>query len=459
MLSGVDITWYRIEGIYYQGNAFNLSNLEDGEYVIRWGSRDNLGHSEVESNITVILDTRPPVTILDIGDPQHRELATEILNVTDTTPFNLTSNDQYSGVNIVWYTIDGVYFQGTSFILEGYDDGLHTIVYGSKDNLDNEEAGTTMIVNLDTSPPTTQISYSGKRFRSNPDDILNVTDATTYTLTSSDMYTIVSLTWYTIDGSYHKGSEFTLAGQPDGYHTITYGSVDILQNNESGSSVVVYLDNSPPDVSIVVGWPSYVQDNITHIRFSTPITLYAVDAGANNSVIYYSVDGGEKFYEYDTEFTVLSTTVSILFNGVDILDNWAAETSFPVIIDIIDTDGDGTYNFEDTDDDGDGLLDIEEDVNNNGIVDVDETDPLKKDTDGDGHDDKSDKYPLDETKWREPVKWTSIPVAGDMDPVVCFSLLIVFIIILVILIWFLRQRRIEKAKESFGKEPEDEEDK
>ena len=453
-LSGIEITWYRIDSLYNQGDSFNLSGVDDGEHTIYWGSRDNLGHSETQSNITVILDSRPPVTTLDIGSPQHRGLATETLNVSGTTPFTLTPNDQYSGVFVTWYTIDGIYFEGTEFTLDGYGDGLHTLGYGSRDNLDNEEAVSTIVINLDVSPPTTEISSSGKKFRSNPEDILNATDDTTFTLTSVDFHTEVSLTWYTIDGSYYQDSEFTLNGHPDGFHTITYGSQDILQNNESANSMVVYLDNSPPEISIVVGWPSYVQDNITHIRFSTPIRLYVTDAGANNSVIYYSVDGGEKFFEYETEFFVLSSTTAILFNGVDILDNWATETSFEVVIDITDTDGDGTYNFEDTDDDGDGLLDTEEDVNGNGIVDEDETDPLNEDTDGDGHNDKEDKYPLDETRWREPVKWTNIPIAGDMEPAVCFSLLIVLIIILVILIWFLRQRRIAKAKESFGKEPD-----
>jgi hypothetical protein len=402
----------------------------------------------------VILDTRPPVTNRDIGSPQHRELATEILNVTGSTQFTLLASDQYSGVFTTRYSIDDVPFEGTGFVLDGYDDGVHTIRYRSEDNLGNVETETTLVVNLDTTPPTTQITLTGKRFRSNPDDIMNVTNATAFTLTSTDFHTEVSLTWYTIDGSYFEGSEFSIRGYADGLHTITYGSEDSLNNNESGNILIVYLDNTPPTISVVVGWPSYVSDDVVHVRFSTPFTLYATDLGANNSVIYYSVDGGEKFFEYEGEFTVQSTTTAILFNGVDVLENWGPESSYTVIVDVVDTDGDGEYNFEDTDDDGDGLLDTEEDINGNGIVDVDETDPLKEDTDGDGHDDKSDKYPLDETKWREPVKWTNIPIAGDMDPVVCFSLLIVFIIILVILIWFLRQRRIAKAKESFDKEPD-----
>ncbi len=69
----------------------------------------------------------------------------------------------------------------------------------------------------------------------------------------------------------------------------------------------------------------------------------------------------------------------------------------PAVAYYIDTDGDGLADFyeikhalfggvaeEGADWDGDGLSDIVEDVNGNGIVDVGETDPYNYDTDGDG---------------------------------------------------------------------------
>jgi len=59
-----------------------------------------------------------------------------------------------------------------------------------------------------------------------------------------------------------------------------------------------------------------------------------------------------------------------------------------------DTDGDGIGNLTDDDDDNDGLTDQRE--NELG------TDPLKRDTDGDGHNDADDAYPLDPSRWQEP---------------------------------------------------------
>jgi len=59
-----------------------------------------------------------------------------------------------------------------------------------------------------------------------------------------------------------------------------------------------------------------------------------------------------------------------------------------------DNDTDGQGDNGDLDDDNDGLSDIQEDING--------TDPLLADSDGDGVDDKNDYYPLDPTKGEPP---------------------------------------------------------
>ena len=54
------------------------------------------------------------------------------------------------------------------------------------------------------------------------------------------------------------------------------------------------------------------------------------------------------------------------------------------------------HHFIGLDDDGDGLLDIAEDANGNGVVDAGETDPLLADTDGDGVNDVAVGAPKDD---------------------------------------------------------------
>jgi len=75
-----------------------------------------------------------------------------------------------------------------------------------------------------------------------------------------------------------------------------------------------------------------------------------------------------------------------VFDGLDALPLDPTETK--------DVDDDGIGDNVDTDDDDDGLLDTEEDLNGNGLVNPGETDPQNPDTDGDGVSDSIDALPL-----------------------------------------------------------------
>lgn len=73
-----------------------------------------------------------------------------------------------------------------------------------------------------------------------------------------------------------------------------------------------------------------------------------------------------------------------------------------------DTDGDGRGDACDLDDDNDGLLDSEEDLDNSQTVDLGETDPLDADTDDDGYDDG-----MEVTHSSNPLDDGSVPAHGN----------------------------------------------
>ncbi|MDG6224835.1 MAG: FG-GAP-like repeat-containing protein [Candidatus Thermoplasmatota archaeon] len=104
-------------------------------------------------------------------------------------------------------------------------------------------------------------------------------------------------------------------------------------------------------------------------------------------------------------------------------------------VEYIDTDGDGIPDIWDDDIDGDGLLNIEEDKNRNGLVDPGETDPRNPDTDGDGVIDSLDYAPLDPTKWKAERR--------DLLPswIVWLVIFLVILLFLIVgLIFVLKQR-------------------
>jgi outer membrane protein assembly factor BamB len=131
-----------------------------------------------------------------------------------------------------------------------------------------------------------------------------------------------------------------------------------------------------------------------------------VDASLTNGVRYY-------YYVEAIDVSDLSSESSDIEDGMP----------------DIDTDGDGKPNYEDDDDDGDGLLDTQEIEKG--------TDPLLKDTDGDGHDDAEDYYPTNADKWQKPED-------GGL-PILLLLLPIIVVIVLLLLFVILKKRKPESV--------------
>jgi parallel beta-helix repeat protein len=105
----------------------------------------------------------------------------------------------------------------------------------------------------------------------------------------------------------------------------------------------------------------------------------------------------------------------------------------------LDTDSDGIGNFKDSDDDNDGLSDIDELEKG--------TEPLNNDTDGDNYNDSEDAYPLDPKLW-EPVNKKKDKNEQNIDQLIFIIFLIVFLLILFLI---LIPKMVKKRKKNENK--------
>ncbi|MCK5560622.1 MAG: putative Ig domain-containing protein, partial [Thermoplasmata archaeon] len=105
----------------------------------------------------------------------------------------------------------------------------------------------------------------------------------------------------------------------------------------------------------------------------------------------------------------------------------------------LDTDGDGSpdgdeanaHPWMDADDDGDGVSDSDE----HGIG----TDPLLKDTDGDGYSDDLDEFPLDDKRW-EKAKSTQDSDEDDSWIGILISIMVIIIVVILLFIFIIKPR-------------------
>jgi len=239
--SGINSTIYRICNTTYDSDwkvytsPFSLSDLTDGEYTVNYRSDDNSGNCEPYRNQSLYLDTSPPNTSLAAGYPQY---ASGVTYVTQGTTFTLDAIDAGSGVQSMFYRVEG---QGSDYLryqspfsLVSLSDGNYTITYFSVDRLNNTEATKSMFVFVDSTAPVTTCSPREGDYSQSMTVSLSVTDVGSGA--NETFYKIGQGTWIRYTGEFN----ITSSGQ----YNISFYSVDQLGNAEQPWSLK-YVISAP----------------------------------------------------------------------------------------------------------------------------------------------------------------------------------------------------------------------
>jgi len=249
-LSGLESTWYTIDGGFWNPyvNPFKIS--EEGYHIIEAYSFDWAGNREKPSKIAEFkIDAKLPVTTHEFDG---------ILGETGwfIGPVNVTlsARDAMSGVNYTMYKINGgVVWQEylSPFVVS--EDGTYTIYFYSVDLAGNKEEtnNATFKIEFDKIPPVTTHTFEGVLGK-NGWHVSNVV----IEITAEDNAAGVDYTNYTIDGDewtkrQHTGP-FTVIVPEDGNYILSYYSVDKVKNNERV--------NGPFDLNIDKTSPTIVLD-------------------------------------------------------------------------------------------------------------------------------------------------------------------------------------------------------
>jgi len=238
--SGLDYTEYSLDGGTTWRHGASLTLSEDGVYQIAYRSADIAGNVETARTATVRVDVTAPVTKQSgaSADWQNQDVRV-VFSAADGT----------SGVRATRYSTDGgaTWMTGTSLVVpapaDHSNDGVHTILYRSEDNVGNLETVRTTAVKIDTIQPKTTQSGADGRWHNHD---VNVSFA------AVDPSSGVQSTSFSTDGgrTWQTGSLLVLVASPDhlgdGIHTILYRSVDAAGNIESARTCTVAIDTRRP---------------------------------------------------------------------------------------------------------------------------------------------------------------------------------------------------------------------
>ncbi|ODS35924.1 MAG: hypothetical protein A7315_04990 [Candidatus Altiarchaeales archaeon WOR_SM1_79] len=347
----VVVTWFNpgIMGMYY----INIS-LDPFNKICELNESNNI--------FTLILNVSAlPVTAIKAVGPVY--YGTEWY-ITNSTQINLTP---ISGMVPIytWYRIidhnSGVVLQNwvnytgnTSFVLT-FSKGTFRIEYNSTDAIISEKTKYRLVI-VDNFSPNSTIIIGEPKYYTDPKDILNISANTPLNFNAVDsplgkniddvnnasgLYSptkpgsgiyfriwSVELESYITDWQkYILGVPFYLSNTSwvEGLYEVHYNATDNLGNNESMNIYSVYLDTTPPSISIDIGTPNWmagigIRVNVSSITQFIIIATEQVGSGVNST--FYRI--------YDEK------------NGIYITD-WKNESIFSLSLAL--SDGNYTIQF------------------------------------------------------------------------------------------------------------------
>ena len=231
--SGVDKTYYTVNGGTQTRYTAPLQLSADGAYAVEYWSVDKAGNTESAQGGTVTINSQAPTTIAS-------GLHTGTSNGWSAVPQRITLIAMGGQAPVTtYYTIDGGAQQIYSSPFTVDSTGSHTFTYWSVDSLQNEEAHHTGVVNIDTIAPTIASDADAKWHKSAVIVHLSAADAggsglaaTQYRLQGSD-------SWLTA-----VGDAFTV--RTAGVSVCEFRALDGAGNESSLGSCMVRIDTSRP---------------------------------------------------------------------------------------------------------------------------------------------------------------------------------------------------------------------
>jgi hypothetical protein len=327
------VTYYYIDTsplILYIG-PFTVST--EGAHMIYYYSIDNLGNIEDTKEFDIILDNTPPASDIAIGNPKYVSGDTWVTSATEFTLNVLDGGLIPVGINYTMYRIwDGVWSDWSIYQNEftlGVNDGIRYVEFFSVDWLGNEEPINNRTYIVDNAPPTTTISVGDPRYKVSPNDIWNITSATTFALSAIDPSVGLNFTEYKIWDNeswseWYKYNDRFRLGSGNGTRYVEWYSVDYLGNIEMTHNETYFVDNIPPETNYLL----QLEADNTEARLS----LIPSDVGSGVNLTKYRIDSGD-WAVYSNTFVINESGLhTIYFFSLDKLGNLEKPNEVSVLV-------------------------------------------------------------------------------------------------------------------------------
>lgn len=236
---------------------------------------------------------------------------------------SLIAEDALSGLQGIYYSINQAPYKVYSSPLQ-LEEKEYLLKYYAVDNVGNVEELHEITVYLDETAPETTLSIEGDVSE------MIVSSRSTIALVASDKSSKVHKTYYNIDDG--KNITYTrpisLTSLPEGEHTVSYFSEDVIGNKEGEKSFAFYIDKSAPKVIDEIIGNTFIANGKEYYSGKTKLKLVAMDNKSGVKEIRYAVNNGEFKLYTDPFYLAESGSLNIEVLVIDKVNNKARTVAF-----------------------------------------------------------------------------------------------------------------------------------
>ena len=245
--------------------------------------------------------------------------------------YRLTAQDADTGVQSVYYQINGGEILPYSNPLVFREDGRYSVSYYSVDRMGNISLPQFINFVVDGTPPTISPAVRGPALVK--DETVYLTSSTGIILRASDMGSGVAGVYISLDGQnylrYNEEAFITESGRHTGY---VY-ALDRVGNRSDVLQFSLVVDNTPPDVRIVPLQPLEVIQGERFTAAGNSFIIRATDSVSGVQSIEVSVGRREFFTYYEPIVITEPGFHSIRARAIDNLGNVSPITELTVTVD------------------------------------------------------------------------------------------------------------------------------
>jgi len=240
-----------------------------------------------------------------------------VIYLSGTCVVELSAIDQHSGINSIYYSVNGEDFKLYNKPLNFDTEGEFNLKFYAIDNVGNKEDIGERTLFIDTLPPVTTLEIEGPRHN----DVISGLSKISFKATDANG---VKETFYALNnGNQTKYIKpIPLSQLSEGEHSISWYSVDLVGNTETENKYDFFVDKTPPMVFEEIVGNTYMVAGKEFSSGRSQLRVVAVDNKAGVKEIFYSINSKDfKLYEKPIYLSEITGAVTIRSYATDNVGN------------------------------------------------------------------------------------------------------------------------------------------